>query len=238
MTLLAAFQVLLRRYSGQDDIAVGSPVAGRNRSEVEGLDRVLRQHPGAARRPVGRPQLPRAARGASREVALEAYAHQDVPFEQLVEDLQPDRGSGRSPLFQVMFVVQNAPPPPARLSGLELTLLEADNGTAKFDLTLIVAEAEEGLRATLEYSADLFDAATIDRMLGHFQTLLEAIVAAPDRRISGLHADGRGRAAADPGRLERHGGGIAPRGCPSTSSSRRRRRGRPRRWRWPSTAGG
>ncbi len=185
MTLLAAFQALLHRDSGQEDFSVGTPIAGRNRSEVEGLvgffvnTLVLRGDLS------GDPSFRELLRRV-KQVALEAYAHQDVPFEQLVEVLQPDRSSGRSPLFQVMFVLQNAPPPPVRRPELELIPLVAESGTAKFDLTLAATESEEGLVAALEYSADLFDAATIDRMLGHLQTLLEAIAATPDRRLSGL----------------------------------------------------
>ncbi|MBV8610427.1 MAG: AMP-binding protein, partial [Singulisphaera sp.] len=186
MTLLAAFQALLHRYSGQDDIAVGTPIAGRNRSELEGIvgffvnTLVLRADLS------GDPGFREVLRRV-KHVALEAYAHQDVSFEQVVEAVQPDRDLSRAPLFQAMFALQNAPPlSPQRLPELEIIPLGVGSGTAKFDLTLFATETAEGLEVALEFSADLFDAATIDRMLGHYQTLLEAIVTTPDRRISGL----------------------------------------------------
>jgi amino acid adenylation domain-containing protein len=185
MTLLAAFQVLLYRYSGQDDFAVGTPIAGRTRSELEGLigffvnTLVLRAD--LAGEPSFRDLLRRV-----RQRALGAYAHQDLPFEQLVGVLHPHRDPGRTPLFQVMFVLQNAPLPPLKSPELELTPLDAEGGTAKFDLTLTVEETEPGLVAKLEYGADLFDPPTIDRMLGHLRTLLEAIVAHPEQTIDAL----------------------------------------------------
>jgi aspartate racemase len=135
MTLLAAFQTLLHRYTGQDDILVGSPIAGRTRTETEALigffvnTLVLRTslH--------GNPSF-RELLGRVREVALGAYAHQDLPFEKLVEELQPERRLNHSPLFQVMFALQSVPRYSLELSGLSLQTLAVDNGTAKFDLTL------------------------------------------------------------------------------------------------------
>jgi hypothetical protein len=185
MTLLAAFQTLLHRYSGQEDIAVGSPIAGRTRSEIEGLigffvnTLVLRGDL------VGNPRFRELLRQVKR-VALEAYAHQDLPFEQLVGVLQPERDPSRTPLFQVMLVLQNAPLPALQAPGLALTPIAAESGTAKFDLTLSLSETAEGLHVTAEYRTDLFDVATIDRMLGHFRTLLEGIVADPDQTIATL----------------------------------------------------
>jgi amino acid adenylation domain-containing protein len=185
MTLLAAFQILLHRYTGQDDIVVGSPIANRNRIEIEGLigffvnTLVLRSdHSG---NPTFRELLPRV-----RETALEAYAHQDLPFEKLVEELRPDRDLSRSPLFQVMFVLQNAPAGELNSKGLNVSPMRMAGETTKFDLTLSVHEGGPGLRAGLQYSTDLFDEATIARMLGHFETLLEGIVANPEQRISDL----------------------------------------------------
>src|SRR5262249_13434503 len=121
-----------------------------------------------------------------REVTLEAYAHQDMPFEKLVEALRPRRDLSCSPLFQVMFVLQNASMGKLELPGLTLTPVEIESVTAKFDLTLFMRETDQGLKATIEYSTDLFDATTITRMLGHFQTLLEGIGIDANRRLSEL----------------------------------------------------
>jgi amino acid adenylation domain-containing protein len=185
MTLLAAFQTLLHRYSSQDDILVGSPIAGRTRSEVEGLigffvnTLVLRTSfsGDASFREVLR---------QVRQVTLDAYAHQDLPFEQLVEALQPERDTSHSPLFQVMFVLQNTPRQALQLPGLSLGQLQVEGRVAKFDLTLAMTETERGLVGALEYNTDLFDAAAISRMIEHFQTLLESVVADPKQRISAL----------------------------------------------------
>jgi amino acid adenylation domain-containing protein len=185
MTLLAALQALLHRYTGQGDIVVGSPIAGRTRQEIEGLigffvnTLVLRTSFHA--NPTFRELLRRV-----REVALGAYEHQDVPFEKLVEELQPERTLSHPPFFQVMFVLQNAPMPDLNMSGLEGHTFVVDSGTAKFDLTLDMELDEAGLHAMLEYNTDLFDGTTINRMLGHFQALLEGIAADPDRRVSEL----------------------------------------------------
>ncbi|HEY1380035.1 MAG TPA: condensation domain-containing protein, partial [Gemmataceae bacterium] len=187
MTLLAAFQALLARYSGQEDICVGSPIAGRNRAETEGLigffvnTLVLRTDLS------GDPSF-RAVLGRVREVALEAFAHQDLPFERLVQALRPERDLSHSALFQVMFILQNAPLKIPRLAGVTTgPLVElADNGTSKFDLTLTMVEEAEGLTATVEYSTDLFEEATIGRLLDHYQALLEAVVADPDLKLSRL----------------------------------------------------
>ncbi|HEV2846615.1 MAG TPA: amino acid adenylation domain-containing protein, partial [Thermoanaerobaculia bacterium] len=186
MTLAAAFQVLLHRYSGQNDILVGTPVAGRNRAEVEGLigffvnTLVLRS--GLAGGP-GFPALVRRVRRGT----LEAFAHQELPFEKLVEELQPERDLSRSPLFQVMFSLQNANSARLDLPGLRLSSWPLGEAVvAKFDLTLTMVERSEGLGGSLEYSTDLFDRPTIDRMLGHFRTLLNAIVAEPLCSVSEL----------------------------------------------------
>jgi amino acid adenylation domain-containing protein len=185
MTLLAAFQTLLSRYTGQDDIVVGSPIANRRRTEIEGLigffvnTLVLRTE-------VGDDPGFRQLLGRVREVTLGAYAHQDLPFEQLVELMQPDRDLGHTPLFQVVFVLQNAPMPALALSQLTLSPLAIDTRTAKFDLTLSLVETPSGLSGMLEYSTDLFDPPTINRLLSHFQTLLESIVVNPDQRLSAL----------------------------------------------------
>ncbi len=185
MTLLAAFQTFLYRYTGQEDIIVGTPIAGRNQVEAEGLigffvnTLALRTYLG------GNPSFQELL-GRVREVALGAYAHQDLPFEKLVEELHRERDRSRTPLFQVMFVLQNTPNSALELPGLTVNSLNIDSGTAKFDLTLFIMETPQGLRASLEYNTDLFNAATITRMLGNFQTLLEGIVANPQQRLSDL----------------------------------------------------
>ncbi|MFL6253473.1 MAG: amino acid adenylation domain-containing protein, partial [Pyrinomonadaceae bacterium] len=185
MTLLAAFDVFLARYTGQADIVVGSPVAGRNRTEVEGLigffvnTLVLRAD--LSGDPTFRELLARV-----RETALGAYAHQDVPFEKLVEELQPVRDLSRSPLFQVMFVLQNRAVETLELPGLKLTTLSSERGAAKFDLTVTLEETTDELEGSFEYNSDLFDEQTIRRMIGHFSTLLAAVAAAPHSSISTL----------------------------------------------------
>ncbi|MCP4659111.1 MAG: amino acid adenylation domain-containing protein, partial [bacterium] len=185
MTLLAAFDALLARSTGTDEVTVGSPIANRNRSEIEELIgffvNVLPLRVRLAGNPSFRELLARV-----REVALDAYAHQDLPFEKLVEELQPQRDLSRQPLFQVVFALQSAPEPPLELAGVTVTPLRVDGATAKFDLTLFMDEAGSELAGGLEYSHDLFDSATIERMLGHFRTLLAAIVRDPGRRLSEL----------------------------------------------------
>ncbi len=187
MTLLAAFQVLLHRYSGQDDFAVGSPVANRNRGEIEGLIGyfinmlVLRAE--LSGDPTFRGLLSRV-----RTEALGAFEHQDLPLERLVEALHPGRDSSRTPLFQVMFVFQNVEIPDLGRSDLVLSPLPLGEGTgtAKFDLTLALADDGPEMVGSFEYDTDLFDGTTIDRMVDHYLTLLEGIVSDPDRRISTL----------------------------------------------------
>jgi amino acid adenylation domain-containing protein len=185
MTLLAAFQTLLHRHTGQEDIIVGSPIAGRNRAEIEGLigffvnTLVLRTDFS------GDPSF-RELLGRVRKVALDAYGHQDVPFEKLVEDLHPQRNFSHSPLFQVFFALQNAPMTELTLAGLTVNRRRVDRETATFDLSLLMTEETGYLNAAIEYNVDLFDGPTIARMLGHFQTLLEGIVSNPDGRLSEL----------------------------------------------------
>ncbi|MEH2238958.1 non-ribosomal peptide synthetase [Nostoc sp.] len=185
MMLLAAFQTLLYRYTGQDDIVVGTTISGRNRAEIEGLIgffvNTLVMRTDLSGTPSFREILNRV-----REVALGAYTNQDLPFEQLVEKLQPERSLSHTPLFQVMFQLQNTPTTTLELPGLTLSPLEFDKKTTKFDLTLFMVEIKQGLIGTLEYNTDLFNADTITRMLGHFQSLLEGIVANSEQRISDL----------------------------------------------------
>jgi len=185
MTLLAAFQVLLSRYSNQEDVSVGTPIAGRQQRETEGLigffvnTLVLRAQ-------VRAEESFRELLRQVREACLGAYTHQEIPFEKLVEELGVEREMSRSPLFQVLFVLQNAPLPPISLPGLTLTVVDVENSTSKFDLLLAMTETEEGLAGTIEYNTDLFDASTIKRLHGHFENLLEAIVAQPAQRVSSL----------------------------------------------------
>ncbi|BAY66478.1 amino acid adenylation domain-containing protein [Calothrix brevissima NIES-22] len=185
MTLLAAFNTLLYRYTGQADILVGSPIANRNHSEVEGLIgffvNTLVFRTDISGNPTFRELLERV-----KEVSLGAYAHQDLPFELLVEALQPERNLSHTPLFQVAFVLQNAPMPEIELPGLTLSSFIPDNKTAKFDLILILENTATGLLGIWEYNTDLFAASTIERMTGHLQTLLAGIVAQPEQRISEL----------------------------------------------------
>ena len=183
--LLAAFQVLLHRYSGQADIAVGTPVAGRTRLELEDLIGFFVNTLVMRVDLAGDPGF-RVLLGRVRRVAIEAYTHQELPFEKLVSVVQAGRDAGRTSLFQAMFALQNAPLPALRTSELVLTPLEVDSGTSKFDLSLFAEEWEEGLKLTLEYSADLFEVATVDRMLAHYRILLEDIVAHPDQPIGML----------------------------------------------------
>ncbi len=185
MTLLAIFQLLLHRVTGQDDAVVGSPVAGRGTREIEGLigffinTLVLRSDLAAD---VPFAELLAAVRG----VALDAYAHQELPFERLVEELQPERNLSTSPLFQVLFVLQNAPQPAIEIPDLRLETMPFEGETAKFDLGLALAEAGDRIEGVLEYNRDLFDAVTAERLAGHFRDLAAAVVDDPGRRISQL----------------------------------------------------
>jgi amino acid adenylation domain-containing protein len=185
MTLLAAFQALLLRYTGQEDIVVGSPIAGRNRVEIEGLIgffvNTLVMRTDLSGEPSFRQLLERV-----RETALGAYAHQDLPFDKLVEELQPERDLGRNPLVQVQFALQNAPTSSFELAGLKVTPLPTESHTTRFDLEVHLWEKPGGLTCTFVYSTDLFDPGTIVRMMGHFQTLLESAVSHPDRKVSEL----------------------------------------------------
>ncbi len=185
MTLLAAFKVLLAQYTRQFDLSIGTPIANRNRLEIEGLigcfvnTLVLRTE--LSGNPGFRELLRRV-----RKVTLEAFDHQDLPFEKLVEELQPERRLSQSPLFQVMFVLQEAPAESLELTGLRLESLEVDSGTAKYDLTLSISQtnsAEGGLLARLEYNTDLFDDATAVRLLAHYNNILEAVADNPGRPI-------------------------------------------------------
>ncbi|MFG6194364.1 amino acid adenylation domain-containing protein [Nonomuraea sp. JJY05] len=185
MTLLAALHTLLYRYSGQEDICVGSPVAGRTRPEFEGIagcfinTLVMRASMDG--------HMPYTQLLAQvREYALGAYAHQDVPFEQLVEELNPPRDLSRNPLFQVLFNLLNLPQSDLGMAGLAVEELAVEAGTAQVDLVLYVYEQGDELLCRLEYNTALYDAGTARRLLRHYETLLSAIAAAPGTALSGL----------------------------------------------------
>ncbi|HBL25757.1 MAG TPA: non-ribosomal peptide synthetase module, partial [Acidobacteria bacterium] len=185
MVLLAGLEVLLARYSGQERFAIGSPVANRNRVEIEGLigffvnTLVLRCDL------AGHPTF-RALLGHARATALAAYMHQDLPFEKVVEELAPERSLAHTPLFQVMFALQNAPVGSLDIQDLHLHPVDRIEPTAKFDLTLVLEEGGGGLFGSIEYSTDLFDAPTIERLAVHYERLLAAAVAAPDLAVTEL----------------------------------------------------
>ena len=184
MVLLAAFQAQLAYYTGAPAVAVGSPVANRGRAEAEGLIGFF-VNMLVLRTPVGGdPAFPELL-ARVREVCLGAYAHQDVPFERLVEELRPERQRGRNPLFQVVFQLEE-PIALERLGAAAAEVRRLATGTAKFDLTLSVVRESAGFAAVLEYDADLFDPATAERMLGHWRTLAEGIAAGPQARLSEL----------------------------------------------------
>jgi amino acid adenylation domain-containing protein len=185
MTLLAAFQTLLFRYTHQEDVVVGTPIANRNRAETEDVvglfvnTLVMRSNLG------GNPSF-RELLGRVRGLALDAYAHQDLPFEKLVEELQPERSLSRMPLFQVLFALQNVPKTQLGLPGLELKEFDFDKKLSKLDLSLYVGETAAGLSLSFEYNTDLFDTETIEQFARHFLALLREIVAQADQPISQL----------------------------------------------------
>ncbi|WP_244238661.1 non-ribosomal peptide synthetase, partial [Corallococcus terminator] len=185
MALLSVWQLLLSRYSRQQDLLVGSPIAGRNQGELEGLvgffinTLVLRAriHPDASFR---------SLLTQVRDTTFAAYEHQDLPFEKLVEELQVQRDLGRTPLVQVIFALQNAPAGTLQAPGLTLRMLDVDSATARFDLGLLLTETPDGLHGAIEYSTDLFEHDTVARMAGHLRTLMEAAVSGPDLPLASL----------------------------------------------------
>ncbi len=185
MTLLAAFKLLLSRYSNQDDIVVGTPIANRGQPETAELIGLFLNTLALRTRLDGQPTV-RALLRRVREVCLAAYSHQDLPFEQVVEDVQPTRDLSRHPIFQVVFHLEHEPAAPPSLPGLEMRPLDVAGAIIRFDLALSLVEGPQGMGGVLEYSTDLFEAGTIRRMLGHFEALLEGMVADPDCRVSAL----------------------------------------------------
>ncbi len=182
MTLLAAFQALLARYSGRDEILVGAPISGRNRAEIEGLIGFF-VNTLVMRTQVAGDLSIRELLGRVRETTLGAYAHQDLPFEKLVEQLQPERSLSREPLFQVMLVFQNAPRGAGGLSGLRIAPEPPAVATAKFDLTLSLTEVGDELHGSLEYATDLYESHRIIRLLSHLRRVLEAMRDDGDQRL-------------------------------------------------------
>ncbi|HEX2188169.1 MAG TPA: amino acid adenylation domain-containing protein [Longimicrobiaceae bacterium] len=185
MVLLSAFYALLGRYTGRTDLLVGSPVAGRSRSEVEPLVGFFVNTLPLRGDLAGDPSF-RQLVARTRETAMSAMLHQEVPFERLVEELRPERDPSRSPLVQVMFALQNTPPQVLALPGATAEPVEIDLGIAKFDLTLFLHEEGPGPRGVLEYAADLFEPETAARIAARFVRLLEGAAAAPDRPLSSL----------------------------------------------------
>ncbi len=183
MTLLAVYGVLLYRYTGQSDILIGTPIANRNRREIESLIgffvNTLVMQTDCSENPSFQELLMRV-----REMSLGAYAHQDLPFEMLVEALQTERNLSHTPLFQVMFVLQNTALSEIELTGLTIDSFPLEVEIAKFDLTLSMQNTETGLMGVWEYNTDLFNSETIERMNGHFLTLLEGIITNPSERVS------------------------------------------------------
>jgi amino acid adenylation domain-containing protein len=185
MTLLAAFDSLLGRYTGQEDIVVGTDIANRNHAETEGLIGFFINQIVMRTDLSGDPSFIELLRRV-RAVALDAYAHQDLPFERLVAALQPERSLSHTPVFQVKLVVQNAPVGSIELPGLSLSHLSVPSNSVSYDLILSVEESHEGLRSELRYSTDLFDHATIKNMAGHLRALLASVASDPEQRNSDL----------------------------------------------------
>ncbi|MCC6698260.1 MAG: amino acid adenylation domain-containing protein [Candidatus Hydrogenedentes bacterium] len=182
MVLMALYKVLLYRYTGQTDVVVGTPIANRNRREVEGLIGFF-VNTLAMRTRFKQNSTYRDVLAAVRESALAAYAHQDLPFDRLVAELQPERDLSRSPLFQVMFVLQNVPRAEERLPGLSVTRMAYEARRARFDVTMTASEHGGGLMLGVEYNTDLFEPDTMRRFLEHFRNLLAAFVRTPDAAI-------------------------------------------------------
>jgi amino acid adenylation domain-containing protein len=185
MTLLAAFQILLYRYTGQRDITVGSPIAGRIKRETEELVGLFINTLVLRGDLSGKPAFNEYLRRV-RNIALEAYAHQEVPFEKVVETLASERDLSRTPLFQVLLTLQAAPQSEARLGVAKLENYLVDTATAKFEITLVMSESASEINCVWDYSTDLFDESTMQRMIAHYQTLLASIVANPKQSIAHL----------------------------------------------------
>ncbi|HEX6371570.1 MAG TPA: non-ribosomal peptide synthase/polyketide synthase [Longimicrobium sp.] len=185
MVLLGAFQVLLSKYSGSDDVVVGSPVAGRTRGEVEGLIGLFINTLVLRTELDGDPGFREVLRRV-RETTLGAWAHQEVPFERLVAELQPERSLSHAPLFQAMFTLQNNDRTGRELAGVRTRIVNPESESTKFDLSLTLMQDGAGMRGAFAYSTDLFERATVERMLAHLQRVLEQVTAQPEARLSEL----------------------------------------------------
>jgi natural product biosynthesis luciferase-like monooxygenase protein len=185
MSLLAGFKILVHRYTGQTDIVIGSPLAGRDAAETEGLIGFF-INTLALRSNVGGDPTVKELLGRIRDVTLTAYEYREMPYEKLVEELQPQRNLSFDPICQVFFMLQNVPTAPLKLSGINLSIEPVYTGTSKSDLTIWCIEQPEYLDVTAEFNVDLFDHATIERMMGHYVTVLESMVANPEQKISQL----------------------------------------------------
>ncbi len=185
MILLAAFSILLSRYSGEKDIIVGTPVANRNQQEIEGLIGFFINSLVMRTSLEGDPGFCQLLEKV-KKTSAEAYENQDYPFEKLVEDLQVERNMGQNPIFQTMFALQNTPPPPKKIADIDMKIEEVDSGTAVFDITLSMYETDEGLNGYFEYSSELYNQTTIENMINSFECLLGDITLNPETEISKL----------------------------------------------------
>ncbi|HEX2077521.1 MAG TPA: amino acid adenylation domain-containing protein [Longimicrobium sp.] len=185
MALLAGFSALLHRYTGQDDVAVGTPIANRTLPEVEGLVGFF-VNTLVLRTSIDEGETFRSLLRKARETCLEAYAHQEAPFDKLVEVLQQGRDRSRNPLVQVILALQNAPAPPVEMAGVRMAFSETPSPTSKVDVLLSLEEVPDGLAGVLEYNTDLFRRETVERMAGHLEALLSAALAEPDRPLARL----------------------------------------------------
>ncbi|WP_315828614.1 MULTISPECIES: HAD-IIIC family phosphatase [unclassified Bradyrhizobium] len=185
MALLAAFQLLLERHSGEQDLVVGSPIAGRTHHELEGLIGPFANIV-AIRTSLSGAQSFRDLIQRVKAAALEAYAHQDIPFEKVVEELNPARDPSHQPIFQVMFALENLPKDTFDLSGLKLSRIERPIVASKFDLSVMLHEEDQGIRGHFEFATDLFERRTVERLANHYQSLLEKIVSEPDQSCGEL----------------------------------------------------
>jgi non-ribosomal peptide synthetase component F len=205
MTLLSAFKVALSRYTGSEDIVVGTDVANRSRSEVEGLIGMFVNQLVLRTDLSGNPAFTELL-GRVREVALEAYAHQDTPFDKIVEAIKPDRELDRNPLFQVMFGFQNTPAQRIELPGLSIGRMGIDNKTSVFDLSLYMTRPGSKLVGAMRYNTDLFEPSTVGRILDAFKLVLQTVVKAADVRLDALlefiESEERAQAAAKEQELE------------------------------------
>jgi len=185
MVLMAAFNVLVGRYALQDEVIVGTPIANRNRQETEALIgffiNTLVFRTSLSENPDFCELLARV-----NKVAIDAYANQDLPFEKIVQEVHPDRNLNQNPIYQVMFALQNTPPPPDNIGDAAVSIEEVDSGTAVFDITVSLYQSDQGIKGYFEYSSELFEQATIARMIAHYQVLLENIVNNPEALIDDL----------------------------------------------------